>query len=365
MKKHIFLGFIIVLLFMLPVSLALAMTTASPPTAINGNELTSITADPSATIVHPNAIILDATNVGITVDNSVIYSADNADLIPANIKIDTGQDSSVTSEEDASTADYAKTNGKDVDGANATITRNTDTAITDDSSVANAINSSADGYTFVGNTADIRSTKDADAQQFKSEVAYVLKIVIPAGSNVENNDSVESAMMNTRTDLSGLVTTLKKPIDLVENNTGAITTLSTNSLVNTAINTPTASATIDYSMLQTGHEVRTLTSEELASTYRMYLSVTTSATEEIAMPDLAMITSAATIYFIDITVTAMVQNQENAAYANDLVVAGIESEAILVDAIADTAMGKNPTTTYNAGTFAFDIAGAGLTLNAA
>jgi len=365
-KYIILLGITAVLLFMLPVSMALAMTTASPPTAINGNELTSITADPSATIVHTNDTILDATNVGITVDNSVIHSA-NADLIPANIKMDTGQGSSVTSEEVASTADVKTINGKNVDGANLVTAQNENTANLDNLSVMDA-NSPAvtrnytEGLNSVYGINPTNSTSDVYFYRIKADLA-VLKLPTSAGANFVNRPA-EYIVANFPVDISGLVAAQLKmpiaPINIVANNTRTLThAVYILSMADTAINATTTSATIEYSMMQAGQKVRTLTSEELVATYSMDLGVTTSAAEQIAVPDLAMINSADAVYFTDITVTAMVQNQETVAYANDLVASGIESEAILVDEIADTASGRAPTTTYS-GTFAFDIAGAGL-----
>lgn len=407
-KFNLFLGITIVLLFMIPAMTAFGMTTS--PAAING-DLISVSATP-ATIAHTNAI-MDATNAcDITYRTvSLVDSKTGADLITANITIDvtalnTGIDV-------ASAANYMKTNGKDVDGANITITRDADTA------VANAIHSSADGYTFMGNTADIRSTNGADAQQFKSEVAFVLKIETSSDANVDNNSSVEYAMTNTRTDLSGLVTTLKKPINLVENNTGAITS---NFMVDTAINTelrtligstdatafkvftanlandaanpatltvdnthdsiqnavnntPMAISTIEYSIPQAGQKVRTLINENQVATYRTAgTGATTAAVEQIAMT----INSAANTYFTDITDTDLAQNQET-AYANDLVAAanntlltaaGITGNAAKTMADnsldanlinTDTAMTRPATTIYS--DITMGIAGAGLALN--
>jgi len=354
-KYIILLGITAVLLFMLPVSMALART-VSPITINNGAELTANIATPDTTVFS---------NVdGITVSTG-------AELKSAGIaRMMTAQITSGIIEEVASTADVKTINGKNVDGATEVTAQNENTAnFGDNLSVMNANspavtrNNTESSINISGITMTNGSFNGADAHHF-NEVAYVLKIVIPAGVNTGNKPLVESAITISQTADRAPVTTLKKPINLVENNTGALTPNSVLSTMNSAINTPTANATIDYSMLQTGHEVRTLTSEEQAATYRMDLGVTTSAAEQIAVPELAMINSADAVYFTDITVTAMVQNQETVAYANDLVASGIESEAILVDEIADTASGRAPTITYS-GTFAFNIAGAGLNLNAA
>ena len=353
MRKYIILlGITAVLLFMLPVSMALART-VSPITINNGAELTANIATPDTTVFS---------NVdGITVSTG-------AELKSAGIaRMMTAQITSGIIEEVASTADVKTINGKNVDGATEVTAQNENTAnFRDNLSVMNANspavtrNNTKSSINISGITMTNGSFNSADAHHF-NEVAYVLKIVIPAGVNTGNKPLVESAITISQTADRAPVTTLKKPINLVENNTGALTTLTTNSLVNTAINTPTASATIEYSILQTGQTVRTLVHATInqATTHMMTPANVISTTSGITTPNMAMINSAAAIYFTDITVTAMVQNQENAAYANDLVVAGIKSEIILVDAIADTAMGRAPTTTYS-GTFAFDIAGAGL-----
>ena len=320
MKKYIILfGITIVLLFMIPAMTAFG-TTASPPTAINnGNEFTLVSATPEGTIVHSNGI-MDATNTcDFTYETVKVDSKTGTDLIKAEIA-----DMTTAQFIDIDIASPAQMNtGTIAEGANA-ITEGNTASLNGTPMTVIANISQADGFTFVWNTADIRS-RGADAHQCNSEVAFVLKIEISSGANVESNDSVESAMTNTRTDLSGLVTTLKMPIEFVVDNTDALTPNNVLSTMSSAINTLAANTTIDYSIPRAGQKVRTLVNENQAATYRMAGAGTTTATEQIemanlGMPDLAMINSAAAnTYFTDITNTTMVQNQENAAYANDLV----------------------------------------------
>jgi len=78
MRKLIFLTSVAIL-FMLPVSMALAMTTASPPTAINGNEIPMVIANPSAT-TEKVAFVL---KIEIPADANVFQTADRTPATPA------------------------------------------------------------------------------------------------------------------------------------------------------------------------------------------------------------------------------------------------------------------------------------------
>ncbi|MDD5032454.1 MAG: hypothetical protein PHR36_05480 [Patescibacteria group bacterium] len=214
MRKLIFFT---VILLMIPAMTAMGMTT-SPPAVINGNDLISVSAT-AATIVHPNVIAMDtAANVTFTFDVNA-----GADLISANAQIASAQ----ITEEVATTAKI-EDNGKSVDGANITVTRNADTAqingtfttiaiilpVTDSNYIEGSINTYGTTLT--------NGSDGADAQWFNSEVAYVLKIEISAGANIDNNclaESVESTRtLSDNVNLSGLAAaTLKMPINLVAN----------------------------------------------------------------------------------------------------------------------------------------------------
>jgi len=388
MKKYIILfGITIVLLFMIPAMTAFG-TTASPPTAINnGNEFTLVSATPEGTIVHSNGI-MDATNTcDFTYETVKVDSKTGTDLIKAEIA-----DMTTAQFIDIDIASPAQMNtGTIAEGANA-ITEGNTASLNGTPMTVIANISQADGFTFVWNTADIRS-RGADAHQCNSEVAFVLKIEISSSANVNlDHGSAESVRaLSDNVDLYGItVGRLKMPINIDANNTDtdAVLTPTTISMVNTAINTSTAfgtTRTIEYSIPQAGQKVRTLVNENQAATYRMASAGVdattaidaTTATEQIAMPALAMINSAANTYFTDITVTAMVQNQET-AYANEL--AGVVSENTLLTAAwtagntgtkttttanspkntIDTDAMNRPATTLYAEQIATKIAGAGL-----
>ncbi|MDD5291129.1 MAG: hypothetical protein PHZ04_03360 [Patescibacteria group bacterium] len=303
-KLNLLLGITIVLLFMIPVSLALAMTSASQTATIDNG---TYYINPNDQIVHTHAIV-DATNAGCTFDvASMVQNISGANL-PADFSNQTpAQNTSGITEEVASMAN------KNVDGATIKATRNADTASADHLSI-NAIHSSVKCNTFVENTADIRSwSTGADAQQFKSEVAFVPKIEISAGATVDINGLADYTWARSdNVDLSGTATNvLKKPINLVNNNTPAPTYTVSPGMADTVSDPSTASATIDYSFPLARQAVDS--------------STMISTTSGITTPNLAMINPAAAIYFTDITVTAMVQNQETAAYANDLVVAVVNN----------------------------------------
>jgi len=382
MNRHmkLILLTVVAIMFMLPLVSTVAATESPPAITNNVNEITMVIAAPDATdLFNVDGIITDA---NFTKKAGDIPNQMN----PAQYD-----------EEAASIADYMKTNGTDMDGAIINTRRNTNQAnVTETPSlIDNAIHSSVECNTFVENTTDITRSTGADAQQLSSGVAFVLKIEISAGANVYNFPA-EYVMTHAPVDLSGLVAAeLKIPNDLVANNTGTLTISFTVENDVQVVN----GATIEYS-IQAGQKVRTLTSEEQAATYRMTGDTNTTAEQievtlhratikypiplagqsvgsrtiisttcGITALDLVMINSAAAIHFTDITVTAMVQNEETAAYANDLVAAGFENKHLVygidADGIADTVKGRAPTTTHNNGVVAFDIAGAGLTLSAA
>jgi len=300
------------------------MTTESPPAITNnGNEFTPVIATPDATVL--------ANVDGITINTG-------ADLISAEIAdMTTAQFTGINL---ASTTDKINASGQNVDGAIIMVTKNATTASSNGTPMTIAIilpvTDSNNTYSLINYGITLTNgSNGADAPQLKSEVAFVLKIEISSGANVNlDHGSAESVRaLSDNVDLYGItVGRLKMPINIDANNTDtdAVLTPTTISMVNTAINTSTAfgtTRTIEYSIPQAGQKVRTLVNENQAATYRMASAGVdattaidaTTATEQIAMPALAMINSAANTYFTDITVTAMVQNQET-AYAKDLVV---------------------------------------------
>lgn len=319
MRKHIFLGFVIVLLFMMmPVSTVFA-TIASPPAITDHGNFSAVIAEASATIVHPSELIMDAAAGTITVNlvNSTGAIITSTGIGSPVIKIDAGQ--IITDLDIASIANM--NTGKNVDGATKVITRNTDAANNGTSTsifaLVSPVTSNNSDWIQISNGATNGAMNGV--YFYPVEATFVLKIMIPADANLA---------INTPTAI-----------------------LSTDNAGNT-------NATIDYS-IQSGQKVRTLVkaNENQAATYRTD-GAAISATEQIAKPDLAMNSAAAIISFKSKGKTDQVQNQEgNTAYANDL--AGVVSEdAIhLVDAIADT---DRAPTTYTEGTFAYDIAAAGL-----
>jgi len=291
-KLGIILGLMSLLLFMLPLVSTAIVTTESPPAAINGNEFALVITNPSATIVYANDMLMDngASNTNIDLTMADIVNENAAQITGYNV---------------ASTAQM--NTGTIVEGANVVIKgKTTSLNGTPMTIIANMF--PADGFTFFN--ADIRSkSTGADAQQFNSEVAFVLEIEISAGATVDNTGLADYTW--ARSDnlaLSGLVAAeLKMPINIFENNTGALThTVYILSMANTASNPSTANVTIGDPISLAGQSVASRTM--------------ISTTSGITTVDLAMTNSAATIYSEN-TVTDWAQNTEGIADAEDLVAA--------------------------------------------
>lgn len=301
-----FLGFTIVLLLMFSVSMAFG--TSTPPTVNNGNEISAVTVTPSATIVHANGMIMDATtNVTITFDvfDVVTYSAGNAnlDLITADIaNLITAQ----ITQEVAATATYItymKTNGKDVDGATV-ITRNpaTDTAKNNGTStsiialVSPVTGNNSEGIQICGATAGAMN----GVYLYPVEVAFVLKAPISADANFVSVTAGYDVAIHV--DLSGTATMTQKILsNFFVANTGASTPNVLSTVNSSAFNTPTASATIGNPISLAGQTVRTLVQANLnqAAIYRMTL------------------------------VTDQMVNQEGIADANELVSVAVANNTLL------------------------------------
>jgi len=285
-KLGIILGLMSLLLFMLPLVSTAIVTTESPPAAINGNEFALVITNPSATIVYANDMLMDngASNTNIDLTMADIVNENAAQITGYNV---------------ASTAQM--NTGTIVEGANVVIKgKTTSLNGTPMTIIANMF--PADGFTFFN--ADIRSkSTGADAQQFNSEVAFVLEIEISAGATVDNTGLADYTW--ARSDnlaLSGLVAAeLKMPINIFENNTGALThTVYILSMANTASNPSTANVTIGDPISLAGQ------------------SVDSRATFPSEANGFNTISTDNTFYFDENT--AMVQNEEDRADAEDLVV---------------------------------------------
>jgi len=238
-RKLIFLfGIILVLLFMIPLVSMANMTTESPPAITNnGNEFTLVIATPDATVLSNVDGIINA----------------GADLITAEIAdMTTAQ---FTSSDIASTANYMKTNGTDVDDANEVITRNT-ANFTDNGSIT-------------ANATQVTSNDSENVISISGMTNEEVYFRISADGYF--NSVAKSGSIFNKVYASGMVTTLKMPINLVAaNNTGSLTPNSVLSTMNSAINTPTASSTtrtIDYS-IQARQKVRTLVNENQPAAYK-------------------------------------------------------------------------------------------------
>jgi len=332
-----FLGFVIVLLFMTSVSIAFGAST-SPPAIIDNGNSSAIVATPNDQIVHTNAI-MDATNAGynfdvafmVTTNSGADLKVDLANLTPAQITFNI-----------ASTADKTNTSGQNVDGANL-VMRNA--AITDGSLQINA-NSSVDN-TFKQNVSGIiltNGSNGADAQQLNSEVAFVLKIETSADATVYTN-GLADYVMAPNFDLSGTATNvLKKPINSSVANTGAPTSNSVLSTMNSAIYTLPASGitntAIEYSIvLSSGQQMNNQAKNQ----------ENTSANDLVADANNNLLAASWTA---GNTGTDLKTGNTPTVYALNT-----------SDATTDATMTRPPTTSYNAEMNAMGIVGAGLALN--